>query len=344
MVNQGFGRPAALLRMLLKIIREFRHLRPFLSAVIGLFSIGRLPMKSDSTTGNLTRIAVGSLLIGLLVLTLKSVAAWLTGSIALYSDALESVVNVMTALVALVAVRLVERPASERLPFGYHKAEYFSAVIIGIFIGVAALLIAQRAWEGFREPKPFDADPIGLSVSVLATVINVSWAQFIIRTGRRVKSLSLEADGRHLMTDVLSTIAVLAGVFLTVITGIQQLDAAFAAFVALTILWSGWQMIQQSVVGLMDAAVDQTTLKRIRAVIAANADGAIEAHDIRTRQAGKATFIDFHLVVPGTMSVEAAHAICDGIEAKIRESVEDSQITIHVEPENKAKHSGIVVV
>lgn len=297
-----------------------------------------------SSTPSLVRIAYGSLAVGVTVLALKSAAAYLTGSIALFSDALESVVNVGTAVVALLAVRLVDRPASERLPYGYYKVEYFSAVIIGIFIGIAALLIAQRAYEGFMDPKPFDADPIGLTISVLATVINVAWAQFIIRTGRRAKSLSLEADGHHLMTDVLSTIAVLAGVFLTVLTGIAQLDAVFAALVAVTILWSGWQMIQQSVVGLMDAAVEPVTLKTIREVISANADGAIEAHDIRTRQAGKMTFIDFHLVVPGAMSVDDAHRICDHIEAKLREAVDDVMITIHVEPEDKAKHSGIVVV
>lgn len=293
---------------------------------------------------NIVIIAYGSLAIGLLVLALKGFAAYATGSIALYSDALESVVNVITAIVALVAVRFAARPADATLQYGYYKAEYFSAVIIGVFIGVAALLISQKAWEGFNNPQPFDANPLGLTVSVLATVINVSWAQFIIRTGKREKSLSLVADGHHLMTDVLSTVAVLAGVFLTVLTGFERLDAIMAAFVALTILWSGWQLLRQSVIGLMDVSVEAPVLNQIREIISANAEGAIEAHDIRTRQAGKMVFIDFHLVVSGSMSVEAAHAICDGIEAKLREAVEGAQVTIHVEPEEKAKHTGIVVV
>jgi cation diffusion facilitator family transporter len=293
---------------------------------------------------NVVTIAYGSLAVGLLVLALKAFAAYATGSIALYSDALESVVNVVTAVVALVAIRLAARPADANLQYGYYKAEYFSAVIIGGFIAVAAILILQRAWDGFTDPQPFAADPVGLGVSVLATLINLFWALFIIRVGKREKSLSLEADGQHLMTDVASTGAVLVGVFLTVATGFAQLDAIMAAFVAVTILWSGWQLVRQSVIGLMDVSVEAPVLGRIKDIISANADGAIEAHDIRTRQAGKMVFIDFHLVVPGAMTVETAHAICDVIEAKLREAVENAQVTIHVEPEAKAKHSGIVVL
>src|SRR5690606_7313992 len=173
---------------------------------------------------------------------------------------------------------------------------------------------------------------------------NAGWAFWLIRVGRRARSPALEADGRHLWTDVFSTLGVLAGVLLAAATGWAQLDAILAALVGLTILWSGWRLIRQSVIGLMDVAVDPQMLGHIREIIASNAEGAIEAHDIRTRQAGKMVFIDFHLVVPGAMSVDAAHAICDRIESKLRDAVADSQITIHVEPENKAKHSGIVVV
>lgn len=301
-------------------------------------------MSDESAGRRVARIAAGSLAIGIAVLALKAVAAWLTGSIALYSDALESVVNVVTALVALVAVRLAARPADASLPYGYGKAEYFSAVIIGVFIAVAALLIFAEAWRGFISPRAFSADPLGLGVSVGASALNALWAWYLIGTGRRERSPSLLADGQHLATDVISTVGVLIGVLLAIVTGFTQLDAILAALVGLTILWSGWRLIRESVIGLMDVAVDPARLKLIREVIQANADGAIEAHDIRTRAAGRATFIDFHLVVPGAMSVEAAHAICDRIEAKLRDSVAEAQITIHVEPEEKAKHSGIVVV
>lgn len=298
-----------------------------------------------SITANRTlAIAGSSLLVGLIVLGLKFLAWTITGSIALYSDALESIVNVVTAIVALIAVRLAQKPADAALPYGYHKAEYFSAVLVGVMIIVAAILIFREAVLGFLAPELPEAPVQGLMVSGVATVINVIWALVLIRHGRAVRSPALEADGKHLLTDVVSTIGVLVGLGLVFLTGWAVLDAVLAGLVALNILWSGWGVIWQSVGGLMDVAVPVDTQKTIREVIATNAEGAIEAHDIRTRQAGKMTFIDFHLVVPGAMSVDAAHAICDAIEAKLREAVKDVQITIHVEPEEKAKHAGIVVV
>lgn len=290
------------------------------------------------------RIAYGSLAVGLAVLALKGFAASATGSVALFSDALESIVNLVTAIAALVAVRLAAKPADAALPYGYHKAEYFSAVVIGVFIAVAALVIFYRAWLEFVSPDGFVPDPLALTVSAVATLINAAWASVLMRAGRRARSPALAADGRHLLTDVFSTIGVLAGVLLAAATGWVQLDAILAVLVGVTILWSGAQLIRQSVIGLMDVAVEPGTLTRIREVISANADGAIEAHDIRTRQAGRMMFIEFHLVVPGTMTVDDAHTICDRIEARLRAAVEGAQVTIHVEPEDKAKHSGIVVV
>jgi cation diffusion facilitator family transporter len=289
-------------------------------------------------------IAAASLLIGLIVLGLKVLAWQITGSIALYSDALESIVNVVTAIAALSAVWLAQKPADAALPYGYHKAEYFSAVLVGVMIIVAAILIAREAITGLMAPALPDAPIEGLSISIVATVINAVWAFVLIRHGRSVRSPALQADGKHLMTDVVSTGGVIVGLALVYLTGWAMLDPILAALVALNILWSGWAVIRDSVGGLMDVAVPKETQQFIREVIAANADGAIEAHDIRTRQAGKMTFIDFHLVVPGAMSVDDAHAICDAIEAKLREAVRQVQITIHVEPEDKAKHSGIVVV
>ena len=289
-------------------------------------------------------IAAASLGIGLIVLGLKGLAWWLTGSVALYSDALESIVNVVTALVALIAVRLAQRPADAALPYGYHKAEYFSAVLVGVMIVVAAILILREAVLGFLSPALPDAPVQGLVISGAATLINLVWAMVLLRHGRQRKSPAIAADGKHLLTDVVSTGGVIAGLILVYLTGWAQFDAVLAALVALNILWSGWGVIRESVGGLMDVAVPAETQKTIREVISVNAEGALEAHDIRTRQAGRMTFIDFHLVVPGVMSVDAAHAICDRIEAKLREAVTDVQITIHVEPEEKAKHAGIVVL
>ncbi len=295
-------------------------------------------------TNKTLAIASASLIVGLVVLGLKTLAWYLTGSVALYSDALESIVNVVTAIVALIAVKLAQRPADAALPYGYHKAEYFSAVVVGVMIIVAAILILREAFYGFLEPSMPEAPAQGLAISVVATIINVVWAQVLIRQGRKARSPAIEADGKHLMTDVVSTIGVLVGLGLVYLTGIAQLDAVLAALVALNILWSGWGVIRESVGGLMDVAVAPETGRIIREVIANSANGAIEAHDVRTRQAGKLTFIDFHLVVPGAMTVDDAHTICDHIEAKLRDAVEDVQITIHVEPENKAKHAGIVVL
>lgn len=283
-------------------------------------------------------------MIGLLVFGLKVLAWRITDSIALYSDALESTVNIVTAITAIMAVSLAQKPADAALPYGYHKAEYFSAVLVGVMIIVAAILIFREAFLGFFAPHVPNAPVSGLLISAGATAINGIWAFYLLRYSRKVRSPALQADAKHLFTDVVSTGGVLIGLVLVVVTGWAVLDPILAALVALNILWSGWEVMRDSVGGLMDVATPPETLKTIREVIAVNADGAIEAHDIRTRQAGKMTFVEFHLVVAGGMSVAHAHAICDRLEAKLREAVEDVQVTIHVEPEEKAKHSGIVVV
>jgi cation diffusion facilitator family transporter len=295
-------------------------------------------------TNKTVAIASTSLAVGLLVLAMKMWAWSVTGSVALYSDALESIVNVVTAILALVAVRLAQRPANAHMPYGYHKAEYFSAVMVGVMIIVAAILILRESVLGFMNPQMPEEASLGLGISAGATVINAIWSGVLIRHGRKARSPAIEADGKHLLTDVISTIGVLLGLVLVYATGVAQIDALLAALVALNILWSGWGVIKDSVGGLMDVAVPAETQKTIREAIACTAEGALEAHDVRTRQAGKITFIDFHLVVPGAMTVDAAHEICDRIEAKLKELVTDCQITIHVEPEEKAKHAGIVVV
>ncbi|NMA98893.1 MAG: cation transporter, partial [Phyllobacteriaceae bacterium] len=220
------------------------------------------------TANRILAVAGASLGIGIIVLALKFLAWWLTGSVALYSDALESIVNVVTAITALIAVRLAQRPADASLPYGYHKAEYFSAVLVGVMIIVAAFLILREAFFGFINPEMPDAPVQGIAVSVVATMINAVWSLVLIRQGRKAKSPALEADGKHLMTDVISTLGVLIGLVLVFATGWAQLDAILAALVALNILWSGWGVIRDSVGGLMDVAVPESTQKIIREVIA----------------------------------------------------------------------------
>lgn len=290
------------------------------------------------------RIATGSILVGIVVLALKSLAWWLTGSVALLSDALESTVNVATAIAALIAIRVAARPADRDHPYGHHKAEFFSAVLEGVMIIVAALLILREAWHGFLSPRMLDAPIEGLLVNMVASGINAWWCWVLISRGRRLKSPALAADGHHLLTDVISSAGVVFGVALAVATGWAVLDPALAALVALNILWSGWRVMASSLSGLMDESVSTDMLEEIRAIISDEATGAIEAHDLRTRHAGPKTFIDFHLVVEGQTTVDQAHGICDRVEQALKQKLPEAMITIHVEPEHKAKHSGVLVI
>jgi len=291
-----------------------------------------------------SKLAIGSLIVGLAVLALKGLAYWVTGSVALLSDALESTVNLATAGAALIAVRVAERPADANHPYGHHKAEFFSAVLEGILIIIAALLILREAWLGFQAPRAIDAPIEGLLINAAATVLNAGWCWVLLRLGRRVRSPALVADGKHLLADVVTSVGVAVGVLLAYATGWWVLDPALAALVAVNILWSGARVIRESLIALMDEAVPDTTLQRIRDVISQEAGGAMEAHDLRTRHAGRIVFIDFHLVIPGETTVADAHVVCDRVEAALRRAVPEANITIHVEPEDKAKHTGIIVL
>lgn len=290
------------------------------------------------------KLAIGSIFIGFIVLGLKSLAYWMTGSVALLSDALESTVNVATAFAALIAIRIAAKPADANHPYGHHKAEFFSAVLEGVMIIVAALLILREAYSGFLDPVVVNAPTEGLLVNLGATLINGFWAWILVSRGRRQKSPALVADGKHLFTDVVTSVGVAGGILLAIVTGWWILDPALAALVAVHILWSGSKIIKDSLSGLMDEAVPDTTLNSIRAIIASEADGAMEAHDLRTRHAGPAIFIDFHLVMPSETTVFEAHEICDRIENALENAVQGARITIHVEPEHKSKQSGIIVL
>jgi len=282
--------------------------------------------------------AAASIAVGVVVLALKLSAWWLTGSVALYSDALETVVNIAAAFAAFVAIRFSAKPADANHPFGHHKAEYFSAVLEGVLIVIAAFSILRAAWAGYLDPQPLEQPVAGLAINLVAGIVNGVWCAVLIREGRRRRSPALTADGVHLLTDVLTSAGVVAGLVLALLTGWLILDPILAALVAVNILWQGWRLIRLSIGGLMDEAVAPETLDRIRRVIAANAAGAIEAHDVRTRQSGRRTFIEFHLVVPGTTTVSASHDICDRVEAALRTEIPGAAVTIHVEPEAKAKH------
>jgi cation diffusion facilitator family transporter len=294
--------------------------------------------------GGIQRLAAASVAVALLVLGLKAGAWWLTGSVALFADALESVVNVAAAVAALLAVRLSALPPDANHPYGHAKAEYFSAVLEGALIVVAALLILNQAWEAWQAPRAPEQAPLGLVVSAVATAINAAWSATLFRRGRAARSPALLADARHLLSDVVTSAGVLVGVALVALTGQLWLDPLLAAVTAGNILVSGWRLMRESVGGLMDEAVPPDRLARIRDLVACNAEGAIEAHDLRTRASGRFTFVEFHLVVPGGMTVEGAHDICDRVEAALKADLGSAIITIHVEPEGKAKHRGVLVL
>lgn len=290
------------------------------------------------------RIAVGTIGIGGTVLGLKLAAWQVTGSAALFSDAAETVVNVVASFVALFALRLSARPADSNHPYGHTKIEFIAAVIEGVLIVVAAVEILRHAWTAFLHPQPLDAPLLGMALNGVATLINGAWAGVLFRIGRRLRSPALVGDGRHLASDVVTSLGVLAGVTLVVLTGIHVLDPLLAAATACYILYAGSRLIFESVGGLMDIAPPAEEVERMRSIVSRHAAGALEAHDVRMRFAGPAAFVEFHLVVPGHMTVAEAHAICDRIEDALKAERPGLSVTIHVEPEGQAKQVGVLVL
>ncbi|HEY8611036.1 MAG TPA: cation diffusion facilitator family transporter [Roseomonas sp.] len=290
------------------------------------------------------RTAWTSLGVGLTVLSLKGAAWWLTGSTALFADMLETVVNVAAASAALAAVRYSAMPADEKHPYGHAKVEYFSAVLEGTLILVAASMILQEVYQSWWRLRAPEQPAVGLALSAIATVINGAWATILRRRGKRLGSPALVADSHYLMSDVVTSAGVIVGVGLVTVTGLLWLDPLLAGATAVMILFSGARLLRESVGGLMDEAVRPEDLSQIRGLVSTEAAGALEAHDLRTRRAGRITFVEFHLVVPGAMAVSEAHDICDRIETALKEALGSAVITIHVEPEGKAKHSGVVVL
>jgi cation diffusion facilitator family transporter len=292
----------------------------------------------DKTTQTLVkRTAYCSLVVAVLVMALKYVAYYVTGSVALYSDALESIANILTALAVLLAIRYSASPADKRHPFGHHKAEYFAAVFEGVLIIVAALLVLEAAWGAVQTPREIQQPTLGLAINIGAAVINSIWAWFLITRGTLWRSPALHADGWHLVTDVVTSVGVVVGLVIATASGWSLLDPILAAAVALNILWQGYHIVRKSLSSLLDEAALPETLAKVKDAIRAHGAGAVEAHDIRTRVAGPTVFVEFHLVVPGTLTVQAAHVICDRLEAAISEAVDGARTVIHVEPEYKAK-------
>lgn len=287
------------------------------------------------------RLAGISLILSGGVLALKGAAAWLTGSVALFADAAETLVHMAGSATVLAAILYGQRPPDANHPYGHAKAEYFSAALIGAMIAAAAVAILFSAWDALLAGNRISEAPAGIALTAAATSINALWARHLMRRGAALGSPALAADGRHLMADVVTSLGVLAGIALAAMTGLWWLDSVLAAATAAGILWSGAQLIRDSVGGLMDEALPPARIARIEAILADAGQGGIEAHDLRTRQAGARLFVEFHLVVPGEMTVADSHGICDRIEAAIRAEFAPATITIHVEPHGKAKREGV---
>jgi len=280
----------------------------------------------------LRRYAVASLLAAAITIGLKATAFLLTGSVALLSDALESVVNLLAAGMAFLALTVAARPADEDHAYGHNKVEYFSSGFEGGLILVAAVGIAYAAVRRLLDPQPIEQTVVGLTVAGIAAVVNLATAQLLFRAGRAHRSIVLEADAEHLMTDVWTSAAVIIGVALAGITGWQILDPLFALALALHILRTGFRLLRGSALGLLDTALPGDVRGEIEAVLHSFAPAGARYHALRTRQAGRWRFISFHVLVPGEWSVQRGHDLLEEIEEGVRRAVPDSTVFTHLEP------------
>ena len=280
----------------------------------------------------LKRYAWLSIAAAVATILLKGAAWWITGSVGLLSDALESFVNLAGALMALAMLSLAAQPADANHAYGHGKAEYFSSAFEGFLIAVAAALIAWKAIERLIAPQPLEAVGVGLAVSVVASLLNLATARTLMSVGRKYRSITLEADAHHLMTDVVTSAGVIVGVGLVWLTGWLWLDPAIALAVAANILWTGWQLMRRSTAGLMDVALPAAELREIDAVLGRYLAQGLDFHALRTRQAGTRGFVSLHVLVPGDWTVQQGHDWCERIEADIRAAVPHAHVTTHLEP------------
>ncbi|HEU4922603.1 MAG TPA: cation diffusion facilitator family transporter [Burkholderiales bacterium] len=281
----------------------------------------------------LERYAWLSVAAALATITLKTFAWWLTGSVGLLSDALESIVNLAAALLALAMLRVAASPPDENHPYGFSKAEYFAAGIEGALIVLAAAGILASAIPRLVEPQPIQAPLLGLALSAAASGINLGVGMLLIRVGRREHSIALEADGHHLMTDVWTSAGVIVGVALVFLTGWLRLDPLVALAVAVHIVWIGLRLMRRSWTGLLDAAISiEDTGEVTRLFTEYSKRYGVSFHALRTRQAGARRFISFHFLVPDAWTVAQAHQLSEEIEARIRSMVPNAAVFTHIEP------------
>lgn len=280
---------------------------------------------------SLTRFAWLSIGAALLTIGLKTAAYLITGSVGLLSDAVESLVNLLGGIMALAMLTIAARPADEDHAYGHGKAEYFSSGLEGGLILVAALSIAGAAVMRLLTPQPLQELGVGLTFSVAASVVNLVVALLILRAGRKHKSITLEANARHLLTDVWTSAGVVAGIGLVVVTGWLWLDPVVALLVAANIIWTGVGIVRRSVGGLMDAAISTEDVAAVRKIFQNYETGGVKFHALRTRQSGVRRFVSVHVLVPGDWTVQRGHELLEQIEADIRHALSDTVVFTHLE-------------
>jgi cation diffusion facilitator family transporter len=281
---------------------------------------------------DLRRYAWISIAAAVVTIALKGLAWRLTGSVGLLSDALESFVNLGAAAFTLVMVTYAARPPDEEHAYGHGKAEYFASGVEGMMIFLAALAIGFTAVPRLLAPEPLERLGLGLAVSVAASGVNLAVGQVLLRAGRRHRSIAIEADGHHLMTDVWTSAGVLAGIGLVAATGWTRLDAIVALGVAVHILWTGVQLVRRSALGLLDTSLPAAEQAALRAVLDRRRAPDLEFHALRTRQAGLRRFVSVHVLVPGAWPVARGHALLEELEAELRAAVPGAVVFTHLEP------------
>lgn len=291
------------------------------------------PMAANANPSpNLTKFAWLSIAAAIATITLKFGAYLLTGSVGLLSDAAESVVNLVAAFVALIVLHVAAKPPDENHPFGHAKAEYFSAAVEGALILVAAVVILWTAVTRLINPVPLENVGLGLAISVGASVLNGVVAWVLIRAGRRHRSIVLEADGKHLLTDVWTSVGVVGGVLLVALTGWLRLDPIVAILVACNIVWTGVHLLRRSIDGLMDRSWDEPSREQLNAVLSELVEPDVHFHKLQTREAGRHRFVALDVLVPGEWTVQRGHDLCEAVEDRLRAEFDPITIFTHLEP------------
>lgn len=281
---------------------------------------------------SLTRFAWLSIATALVTIGLKLSAYLLTGSVGLLSDALESLVNLVAAIIALTMLTISARPPDEEHAYGHSKAEYFASGAEGSLILVAAVSIIVTAGQRLINPQPLEQIGLGLIVAVVASLITLATAQILLRAGQRYNSIILEADARHLMTDVWTSVGVLVGIGVVMLTGWERLDPLIALLVAANIIWSGVSLVRRSALGLMDTALPSEEQDAIQQILERYRQQGVQFHALRTRSAAARRFVSLHVLVPGTWTVQQSHNLLERIEADLRSQLPNVTVFTHLEP------------